>query len=107
MGRARHSRRAALLVPVGLERLAVGADSSLLVMLTMTDPVVLLEVTHKGAIYVNNTRITDRGSKWGVHTIVFSASVPQSKVVSTLRENGFDVSRIDTEPYRTELLWVG
>lgn len=31
-----------------------------------------VQVTDKNAIYVNDTRITNRSTKWGVHTIIDS-----------------------------------
>ena len=60
---------------------------------------VLLEVTDKGAIYVDNTRITDRSTKWGVHTTVFSTVCNREDVVSVLVENGFNIKRIDDPVY--------
>lgn len=60
---------------------------------------VILEVTDKGAIYVNNTRITDRSTKWGVHTTVFSTVCNREDVVNVLVANGFSTKRIDDPLY--------
>lgn len=60
---------------------------------------VLLEVTDKNAIYVDNTRITDRSTKWGVHTTVFSIVCRREDVVNVLVENGFNTKRIDDPVY--------
>ena len=49
-----------------------------------------LEVTDKGAVYINGTRITGRATKWGVQNTVFQAKVPLNQVVQTLRDNGFE-----------------
>jgi hypothetical protein len=59
---------------------------------------VLLEVTDKGAIYVNDTRITDRSTKWGLHTIIFSRMCRREDVVKTLKEFRYSTKKID-EPY--------
>lgn len=59
---------------------------------------VLLEVTDKGAIYVDNTRITDRSTKWGMHQIVFSRMCKKQDVVKTLVDFGYNTKRID-DPY--------
>lgn len=60
---------------------------------------VLLEVTDKGAIYVNNTRITDRSTKWGLHNIIFSTMCKKEDVVQTLVNNGYSIKRIDDPEY--------
>lgn len=60
---------------------------------------VLLEVTDKGAIYVNDTRITDRSTKWGVHTTVFSTVCNREDVLEVLTKNGFSTKRIDDPVY--------
>jgi len=61
--------------------------------------IVKLEVTDRGAIYVNDTRITDRSTKWGLHTIVFSTLCNRNQVVETLVKNGFSIKRIDDPVY--------
>ena len=60
---------------------------------------VLLEVTDKGAIYIDNTRITDRSTKWGVHTTVFSTVCNREDVLGVLVKNGFSTKRIDDPVY--------
>ena len=60
---------------------------------------VLLEVTDKGAIYVNNTRITDRSTKWGLHNIIFSRMCAKQDIVKTLVEHGYSTKRIDDPEY--------
>lgn len=60
---------------------------------------VKLEVTNKGAIYVNDTRITDRSTKWGLHSIVFSTLCERDKVLDTLVTNGYSTKRIDDPTY--------
>lgn len=60
---------------------------------------VRLEVTDKGAIYINDTRITDRSTKWGVHTTVFSTVCNREDVLDVLVKNGFSTKRIDDPVY--------
>lgn len=60
---------------------------------------VKLEVTNKGAIYVNDTRITDRSTKWGLHTIVFSTVCNSNEVLDILVANGYTTARIDDPTY--------
>jgi hypothetical protein len=62
------------------------------------EKMIKLEVTDRGAIYVNDSRITDRSTKWGVHTIVFSTKCKQEDVVKTLEQSGYSTKKID-EPY--------
>lgn len=59
---------------------------------------VKLEVMDNGAIYVDNTRITNRSTKpWGGATIQFSANVEPGDVVTVLTANGFDIGKIDPD----------
>lgn len=60
---------------------------------------VKLEVTDRGAIYVDDTRITDRSTKWGLHKIVFSTLCEKSHVVDALVANGHSTTRIDDPAY--------
>lgn len=60
---------------------------------------VRLEVTDKGAIYIDDTRITDRSTKWGVHTTVFSTVCNREDVLDVLVKNGFSTKRIDDPAY--------
>lgn len=62
--------------------------------------IVKLEVMANGAVYVDDTRITDRSTKpWGGTHTVFAVGTPKQSVVKTLVDNGFNIRRIDTEPY--------
>lgn len=54
-----------------------------------------VQVTDKGAVYVNETRITGRSTKWGVHHIVFSAEAAPKDVVETLKQNGYGHIKLD------------
>lgn len=56
---------------------------------------VTVEVTNQGAVYVNNTRITDRSTKWGVHQTMFSVKVAANDVTSVLAEHGYGNIRLD------------
>lgn len=58
---------------------------------------VTVEVTSQGAVYVNNTRITDRSTKWGIHQTMFSIKVPANKVTSSLAEHGYGNIRLDKD----------
>lgn len=61
---------------------------------------VKLEVMKNGAVYVNDSRITDRSTKpWGGTYTVFTVDTLKRNVVKTLVDNGFSIKRIDTEPY--------
>ncbi len=61
-----------------------------------------VEVTDKGAVYVNDTRITGRHTKWGIQNTIFQAKVPLDQVVQTLRDNGFGNIRLDPQ-YSAEM----
>lgn len=61
-----------------------------------------VEVTDKGAVYVNDTRITSRHTKWGVHNTIFQTKVPLDQVVQTLRDNGFENIILDPQ-YSAEM----
>jgi hypothetical protein len=64
-----------------------------------------LVVTESGAVYVNDTRITDRSTKpWGGSPTLFEGKVPDDMVVKTLVDNGYKklLSKIDTEPYLSQ-----
>jgi hypothetical protein len=50
---------------------------------------VTVEVTDRGAVYVNGTRITGRHTKWGIHTTIFKTTCPADRVAETLRENNY------------------
>ena len=57
---------------------------------------VVVEVTNQGAVYVNNTRITGRHTKWGIHHTLFTAKVFPNEVTKTLAANGY--GHIKLEP---------
>lgn len=63
----------------------------------MKQKTVTIEVTNQGAVYVNNTRVTGRETKWGVHQTVFSTKCPSNSVSSTLRENNYGHIRLDAD----------
>lgn len=69
----------------------------------MQDKIVSVEMAERSAVYVNDSRITDRGTKWGVRATLHRADVLQSEVVEWLYEHGQDLSRIDTEPYKSQV----
>jgi hypothetical protein len=56
-----------------------------------------VEVTNLGAVYVNNTRITGRDTKWGCHTIIFETKAYQKDVIKTLKDNGYGHIQLDKE----------
>lgn len=59
---------------------------------------VRLEVLDNGAIYINNTRITNRSTKpWDGAKTRFSADVEPCDVVAVLTTNGFDINKIDLD----------
>jgi len=61
---------------------------------------VKLEVMANGAVYVDDSRITDRSTKpWGGTHAVFAVYTPKRSVVKTLVDNGVNIKRIDTNPY--------
>lgn len=64
---------------------------------------VLSEVTDKGAIYVNGTRITNRSTKWGIHSIIFSQECERNEVITILKDFGFDINKIDDPKYLTDI----
>ena len=66
---------------------------------------VTLCVAKSGAVYINDTRITDRSTKpWGGSPTLYEATVAQDSVVNTLVENGYRnlLKKIDTEPYLSQ-----
>lgn len=56
-----------------------------------------VEVTDKGAVYVDGTRITGRETKWGIHNILFTGKAYPKDVVSLLKENGYGHIQLDPE----------
>jgi hypothetical protein len=63
---------------------------------------VRVEVTNQGAVYVNDTRITGRDTKWGIHQTMFAIKVPANKVTSSLVEHGYGHIKLDKD-YMKEL----
>lgn len=55
----------------------------------------------RNAIYVNNTRITHRGTKWGLRATLASFECGPDEVVAECMARGLreHVRAIDTEPY--------
>jgi len=73
---------------------------------TMNLKLIKLTVTASNAIYVDDTRITDRSTKpWNGSATVFETTVLNTQVVDVLIDNGFKrlLSKIDTEPYTTQV----
>lgn len=71
----------------------------------MTTKLVTLCVAKSGAVYINDTRITDRSTKpWGGSPTLYEDVVEQDSVISVLVENGYKrlLSKIDTEPYLSQ-----
>lgn len=59
-------------------------------------------VTDKNAIYVNDTRITNRSTKWGIHQTLDEFVCEQKEDIrKRCISRGWDVpvSKIDTEGY--------
>jgi len=52
--------------------------------------VVNVKITNKGAIYVDDTRITNRNTKWGCHNIVEEFDCPRSEVRERCLFWGYD-----------------
>lgn len=48
-----------------------------------------VNVTDKNAIYIDDIRITDRMTKWGVHTTIEEFVCPRESVVSELLKKGY------------------
>lgn len=64
---------------------------------------VKLEVMDNGAIYINGTRITNRSTKpYEFFHTKFEVNVHRSDVISTLKTNGFDISKIDPDYAREQ-----
>ena len=63
---------------------------------------VKMEVTNRGAVYINGTRVTDRDTKWGVHTIVHSGRVYPHRVTHNLVKHGYAHIKLDAD-YAKEL----
>lgn len=59
-------------------------------------------VTDKKAIYVNKTRITHRGTKWGVHHTLEEFECAKADVVSEVGRRGYSawVKNIDDPEYQ-------
>lgn len=50
---------------------------------------VAVDITDRGAIYVDNTRITNRNTKWGYHTTLNSFVCEKEQVVSECYHRGY------------------
>ena len=71
--------------------------------MTSDKGVVEVVACERNAIYVNNTRITHRGTKWGVRAVLASFECPADRVVAECLARGLHdhVKAIDTEPYES------
>ncbi len=58
---------------------------------------VKIEVTNRGAVYVNGTRITGRDTKWGIHSTVFETTAPITQVAKALADNGYGHIKLDAD----------
>ena len=58
-------------------------------------------VTNKNAVYINDTRITSRGTKWGVHYTIDEFRCAAHRVRSRLIERGHSHITLD-EAYSRE-----
>ena len=65
---------------------------------------VKVELTDKMAIYVDNTRITNRETKWGLHWTLNTFQCAEEDVVQELQLRGHHdyLRRIDCEPYKAQ-----
>lgn len=63
-----------------------------------------VELTSRGAIFVDDERITNRSTKWGVHYILHSFYCLPEEVVRECLIRGHQayVNRIDCEPYLSQ-----
>lgn len=66
--------------------------------------IVSVTICERGAIYVNDSRITCRATKWGVLAALAEFECPQEDVARRVRDTGFGeyLKNIDTEPYSTQ-----
>lgn len=64
-----------------------------------------VEITDKGAIYVDGTRITNRSTKWGNHTILDSFMCEKKDVVAECAQRGYrrHIRNVDDEFYASQL----
>lgn len=64
-----------------------------------------VEITNKGAIYVDGTRITDRSTKWGNHSILDSFVCKKKEVVAECVVRGYQlyVRNIDDQFYLDQI----
>lgn len=69
----------------------------------MDDKIVSVVMCERSGVYVDDKRITDRGTKWGVRRTLHQADMLQSEVVEWLHDHKQDLTRIDTEPYKSEV----
>ena len=62
---------------------------------------VRVEVFDNNAVYVDDTRITDRSTKWPASKMIARFQCPKEDVVTQLKERNFaeSVRRIDDKEY--------
>lgn len=58
---------------------------------------VKMEVTSQGAVYINNSRVTGRHTKWGIHHTVFTARVYPHRVTHNLVKHGYGHIKLDPD----------
>lgn len=66
-------------------------------MLRPVKRIVNVKVTSLGAVYVNDTRVTGRSTKWGVHNIVCEFRCAPKNVHFYLKQHGFHTIRLDPD----------
>lgn len=66
---------------------------------------VTVDITDRGAIYVDDTRITNRNTKWGVHQTVDSFVCAKSDVVKECQRRGHRIHlrNIDDDFYVAQM----
>lgn len=60
-----------------------------------------VQVTDKNAIYVDDTRITNRSTKWGIHTSVDNFDCKKEEIITKLRQRGHEkvIKNIDDKDF--------
>lgn len=63
--------------------------------------IVYVTICERGAIYVNESRITTRATKWGARATLAEFECPQEDVARKVKDMGFRgyLRNIDTAPY--------
>lgn len=59
--------------------------------------IVKVQVTNLDAVYVNETRITNRSTKWGYHSIICEFKCAPKNVRLYLNQHGYDHIKLDPD----------